>query len=58
MEAKPDGFITAIVHIPCDNADKFAQGKFERLAREVHLSFGRDAEVRRPDGKRVIAPNT
>lgn len=58
MKANPDGFMTAIVQVPCVDIDKHGDGKMQRLASEVKLTFGETAEVTLPDGSRIVAENT
>lgn len=57
LKINPEGFITAIVQIPCVD-ERHAEKKLVRLAGEVHLAFGKTAAVTTPTGKLVPPKNT
>ena len=52
MAITPDNFVMAMVRLPC-NADRYAEKKLQRLALEVLLAFGEDAEVVTLSGTKV-----
>lgn len=58
VKINPDGYVTAIVQIPCVDIDKHSPGKLQRLANETKMIFGATARVELPAGEVIPAKNT